>query len=238
MASNSSGTLCNPTPIDETKPKPTDHGPTDDAFTRALQSNKEWASQMQRDKSELMANLSQSQKPSILWIGCADSRVPETTLLGLQPGEVFVHRNIANIVTPNDLSSAAAIAFAVGNLKVQHVVLCGHASCGGVAGALGNASLGGVLDTWLAPLRQVRSKCAADLAKLDSTDRIARLVQENVLQGVRVLKENPIVIQAVQDRGLKVHGVVYDLASGHLNVLDTQDPPEAETSRLNAFGLK
>jgi carbonic anhydrase len=193
---------------------------------------------MQRTHSALLSELSKGQKPPILWIGCSDSRVPETTVLGLQPGDVFVHRNIANVVTAHDLSSTAAIAFAVGSLKVQHVVLCGHRSCGGVAGALGNASLGSVLDAWIAPLRRLRAEMQGELKALDSAGKVDALVKANVRAGVHVLRENPVVLQAVKDRGLQVHGVVYDVGTGELEELDVSESSEQEQKRLDAFGLQ
>ena len=209
-----------------------------DAFAAALASNKQWAASMQKDHSALLSQLAEGQSPSILWIGCCDSRVPETTVLGLQPGDVFVHRNIANIVTPTDLSSATAIAFAVGSVKVSHIVLCGHSSCAGVKGALGNSALGGVLDTWIAPLRRVRREIAGELEGLSPAEQTARLVKANVQEGVKVIRENPVVMQAMEERGLKVHGVVYNFGTGELEELDTSESADDKKLRSDAFHLQ
>ena len=180
-----------------------------------FKSNKAWAASISKDNPDLLPTLSKGQSPKILWIGCSDSRVPETTILGLKPGDVFVHRNIANILTPTDLSSLSVIEYAVVYLKVQHIVLCGHTSCGGVAAALDNKRLGKI-DTWLMPLRQVRMQNAAGLESLSPTEKARKMVELNVEAGVNVLRSNPDVIEAVKERGLTVHGMVYDLAKGQL----------------------
>lgn len=162
---------------------------------------------------------------SAVWLGCSDSRCPETTILGLQPGDVFVHRNIANIISATDINTAAAIEYAVTHVKVKHVVLCGHTGCGGAAAALSDARVGGVLDTWLTPLRAVRHAHAEELAGLPEGDggggnaRAARLAELNVEAGVKVLMANVAVQEAVRDRGLEVHGCLFDLASGRLRDL-------------------
>lgn len=205
---------------------------TADKFTTALAKNREWAAQTAREHPDLFPALAKGQSPEILWIGCSDSRCPETTLLGLQPGDVFVHRNIANVLHPSDLSSGAVIEYAVRHLKVKHVVVCGHTSCGGVAAALGNKELG-ILDPWLMPLRRLREQ---NLAMLQTSENAAlKLVELNVLDGVKTLKEKSVVIEAMDQRGLQVHGVVYDVGSGLLRELETGERQEAIQARLTAF---
>lgn len=155
-----------------------------------------------------------------MWLGCSDSRCPETTILGLQPGDVFVHRNIANIISATDINTAAAIEYAVVHIKVKHIVLCGHTGCGGAAAALSDARVGGVLDTWLTPLKAVRHAHAEELAALpDDGARAVRVAELNVEAGVKVLMANFSVQEAVRDRGLEVHGCLFDLASGRLRDL-------------------
>lgn len=156
--------------------------------------------------------------------------------MGCKPGDVFVHRNIANIVPPTDLSSLSAIEFSVVYLKVKHVVLCGHSSCGGVKGALGNQKLGKI-DTWLQPLRQLRMQHAETLDKLNEDDRTKALVELNVKQGVETLKQNPDIIEAMNTRGLQVHGVVFDLSSGELKSVDTSEAAVSTERRNAAFKL-
>ena len=158
--------------------------------------------------------------PPVVWLGCSDSRCPETTILGLQPGDVFVHRNIANIISPTDINTSAVIEFAVVHLKVKHVVLCGHTSCGGAAAALSDSRIGGVLDTWLTPLKAVRFEHADELAAIrDDKARAIRVAELNVQAGVKVLMANSAIREAIQDRGLQVHGCLFDLASGRVRDL-------------------
>ena len=160
--------------------------------------------------------------------------MPETTVLGLQPGDVFVHRNIANIVSATDINSQAVIEYAVAHLKVKHIVLCGHTCCGGAGAALGDDKVGGVLDTWLAPLKQIRHKNAAELLKIeDEKKRAVRLAELNVAAGVETLLSNYVVEEAVRTRGLLVHGCIYDIASGRLRDLGVGNSKAA-----NVVGIK
>lgn len=152
----------------------------------------------------------------------------------MDPGDVFVHRNIANVIHPTDLSANAVIDYAVNHLKVKHVVLCGHTSCGGVAAALGNQKLG-LIDTWLLPLRTLRKDNLKMLESLEPKEAALKLVELNVLEGVKTLKENYTILDAMQDRGLQVHGLIYDIAKGELNELEIQDDEHTTTSRQKAF---
>ena len=202
-----------------------------DAFSHALNSNKSWASSISSSHPDLLPKLAKGQAPAILWLGCSDSRVPETTVLGLKPGDVFVHRNIANILHASDMSSSAVIEFAVGVLKVSHVVLSGHTGCGGVNAALGNASVGSVLDGWLMPIRRLRSQFGKQLEGMSShEERAAFLIRENVKQGVRQLREMGVVEKAIRERGLVVHGVVYNVGTGLVEVVEGTDEHEEEKS--------
>lgn len=158
--------------------------------------------------------------PPTVWLGCSDSRCPETTILGLQPGDVFVHRNIANIISATDINTSAVVEYAVVYLKVKHIVLCGHSSCGGAAAALSDSRVGGVLDTWLTPLKAVRYAHAEELAGIrDDAARSVRIAELNVEAGVKVLMANFTVQEAVRDRGLEVHGCLFDLPSGRVRDL-------------------
>lgn len=155
-------------------------------------------------------------------------------MLGLLPGDVFVHRNIANILHPGDLSSGAVIEYAVKHLRVKHVVVCGHTSCGGVAAAMGSKQLG-ILDPWLLPLRQVRERNLATLNKLSPDEAAEKLVELNVRESLNVVTQKSVVLEAIQERGLQVHGLIYEVGSGVLRELDTTDSDEAIKARLVAF---
>lgn len=208
-------------------------------FPQYLSGNKHWAQKTAHTDPNLFPTCAKGQQPPILWLGCSDSRVPETTVLGLRPGDVFVHRNIANVLPSTDLSSQSVIMYGVAHLKVQHVVVCGHTSCGGVAAALGNDRLG-VIDAWLAPIRKLREANNAgwDEEGLSDKDKALRLVEANVRQGVQTVKENPEVIDAVRERGLQVHGLVYDVASGELRELEIEEGEVEGKKRQEAFTLK
>lgn len=133
---------------------------------------------------------------------------------------MFVHRNIANIISPTDINTSAVIEYAVAHLKVKHVVLCGHTSCGGAAAALGDSRVGGVLDTWLTPLKAVRYANADELARIgDDKKRTQRIAELNVEAGVKVLMANWTIQEAIRDRGLEVHGCLFDIASGRIKDL-------------------
>lgn len=205
-----------------------------DRFFSALDHNKQWAAKTAQEFPDLFPTLAVGQHPEILWIGCSDSRCPETTLLGLKPGDVFVHRNIANVLHAGDLSSSAVIEYAVRHLRVKHVVLCGHTGCGGVAAAMGNKQLG-ILDPWLLPLRQIRQQNLATLQSMTPDQAMLKLVELNVEEGVKLLKQKSVVLDAIHDRGLQVHGLIFDVGSGVLRQLDTNEPEDAIKARLVSF---
>lgn len=209
----------------------------DDAFSRAFNSNSEWRRSLAETHPALFEQLGKGQSPQILWIGCADSRCPETTILGLQPGEIFCHRNIANILVSTDLNSLSVIQYAVQYLQVKHIIICGHTFCGGVAAALDNKRLG-LIDTWLMPLRAIRQQNLELLNSLDEVERGLKLVELNVRSGIKVLLENPVVIDAIAERNLKVHGLIYNVGSGELRELDIGEDEEVVKSRKTAFKIE
>ncbi|KAK3682477.1 carbonate dehydratase [Podospora appendiculata] len=191
-----------------------------DSFLYALSSNNAWAGYKAHQNPNFFSKLASGQTPQILWLGCSDSRCPETTILGLQPGDVFVHRNIANIISPTDINTSAVIEYAVVHLKVKHVVLCGHSACGGAAAALGDTRVGGVLDTWLTPLKALRHAHAEDLDAIKDTGvRAVKIAELNVEAGVKVLMANYSIQDAIEERGLEVHGCLFDIASGRIKDL-------------------
>jgi carbonic anhydrase len=146
--------------------------------------------------------------------------VPETTILGLQPGEVFVHRNVANIINPTDLNTISVIEYAVRYVKVKHIIVCGHTNCAGCVGTLANAELGGVLDTWLTALRAIRDTHEPELTAIsDPAERAIRLAELSVAAGTRTVMANKAVQEAVNERGLQVHTTIYTTATGLLRDL-------------------
>ncbi|KAK3945614.1 putative carbonic anhydrase [Diplogelasinospora grovesii] len=191
-----------------------------DPFLYALSSNNAWAGYKAHQNPQFFPKLASGQSPAILWLGCSDSRCPETTILGLQPGDVFVHRNIANIISPTDINTSAVIEYAVAHLKVKHVVLCGHTACGGAAAALSDSRVGGVLDTWLTPLKAVRYAHADELNAIkDDKARAVRIAEMNVEAGVKVLMANMTIQEAIKERGLQVHGCLFDISCGKIKDL-------------------
>jgi carbonic anhydrase len=180
--------------------------------------NRAWAEAMRKDDPDFFARLSQQQAPQYLWIGCADSRVPANQITGLPPGEMFVHRNIANVVVHTDLNCLATLQFAVDVLRVRHVIVCGHYGCGGVMAALRGDRLG-LVDNWLRLVQDVRAKHAAELAGLTSDPaRQRRLCELNVMEQVGNVAATTVVRDAWQ-RGQAdaVHGRIYDIADGQLH---------------------
>ncbi|KAH0544938.1 hypothetical protein GP486_008485 [Trichoglossum hirsutum] len=199
-----------------------------------LSRNDAWAGRTSKENPNLFKSLEKKQTPEYLWLGCSDSRVPETTLLDLKPGDVFVHRNIANVLHPGDLSSQCVILYAVEHLKVKHIILCGHIGCGGVNAALDNKKLG-LIDTWILPIRLLRQKHHDTLSKLAEDKRAAKLVELNVQQGVRTLRENAVVIDAIRERGLQVYGMIYNVGTGKLQQVDCSESDADAKTRISAF---
>ena len=185
-----------------------------------LDKNKEWAEKVRGEDPQFFRRLSQLQAPKYLWIGCSDSRVPANQITGLQPGEVFVHRNIANLVVHTDLNCLSTIQFAVDVLKVEHILVVGHYGCGGVHAALTGARVG-LADNWLRHVADVAQKHAGLLAEaeLDAL-RHARLCELNVVEQVVNVCQTTIVQDAwARGQKLSVHGWVYSLLDGRVREL-------------------
>jgi len=185
----------------------------------AFANNREWVAARLSSDASYFERLAKGQNPEILYIGCSDSRVTAEELMGAGPGEVFVHRNIANMVSNLDLSAMSVIHYAVEILNVRHVVVCGHYACGGVKAAMESRDLG-ILNPWLRNIRDVYRLHRRELDSIDSEERrYQRLVELNVEeQCVNVLKTSEVQI-AVRQRRLAVHGWVFDIHTGKLNDL-------------------
>lgn len=181
-----------------------------------FKNNEAWVKEKLSIDPNYFENLSKGQSPEFLYIGCSDSRVTAEDIMGVQPGEVFVHRNIANLVNNVDLNVMSVLNYAVRHLKVQHVVVCGHYYCGGVKAAMQSADLG-ILNPWLRNIRDVYRLHAAELNAIEDEDaRYNRLIELNVQEQCVNLIKTAAVQQAHKERGLLVHGWVFDVKSGKL----------------------
>jgi len=191
-------------------------------YRQLLDNNRRWVERKNHEEPGYFAELAKGQKPPFLWIGCADSRVPANEITGTKAGEVFVHRNIANLVLNVDISLLSVLDYAVNVLEVQHVIVCGHYGCGGVLTAMGNRPVG-LIDNWLGQIKNVYRQHRAELDAIADVDtRGRRLVELNVLQGVHDLYANAIIQNAWRKRGgPHVHGWVYDIGNGLIRELES-----------------
>ena len=181
--------------------------------------NRHWADAITREDPEFFSRLAKQQAPQYLWIGCADSRVPANEIVGLLPGEMFVHRNIANVVVHADLNCLSVMQFAVDVLKVRHIIVCGHYGCGGVGAALRDDRLG-LVDNWLRHVQDVRWKHQAELDACPADERADRLCELNVMEQVVNVSQTTVVRDAwARGQSLNVHGWIYGLQDGLLRDL-------------------
>lgn len=197
-----------------------------------LRNNRAWAVRKQTADPDFFRRLSNQQTPEYLWIGCSDSRVPANEIIGLDPGEVFVHRNVANLAIPTDINFLSVLAFAVNVLRIKHVIVCGHYGCGGVRAAFAD-SRNGVIDHWLEPVRQVlRAKQPHLEAIQHEADQINALCEFNVAAQVAAVADTTIVRDAwANGQTLAIHGWIYGLADGLLRDLDVSrsvGPPDGD----------
>jgi carbonic anhydrase len=200
-------------------------------LSHLFENNRAWAAEMTRQDPAFFTRLAGQQAPQYLWIGCSDSRVPANQIVGLLPGEMFVHRNVANVVVHTDLNCLSAIQFAVEVLGVAHIIVCGHYGCGGVLAALRDEK-SGLIDNWLRHVQDVRWKYAAKLDALDSEERRHhRLCELNVIEQVVNVTRTTVVRDAwARNQPLTVHGWVYDIGDGLLRDLDICVAGEADVA--------
>jgi carbonic anhydrase len=203
-----------------------------DFYKSLIEKNKEWVKSKLDLDPEFFQKLSKGQSPPLLWIGCADSRVPANEIIGAQPGEVFVHRNIANMVLHTDMNMLSVLDYAVNVLKVQHVIVCGHYGCGGVKAAMGNQSIG-LIDNWVRHIKDVYRLHKKELDAIkDETKRFDQFVEFNVKEQVFDLAKTSIVQNAwSKGQKLDLHGWVYGLSTGIVNDLGVtiQNDSQLET---------
>ena len=192
-----------------------------DFYKKILDNNKIWVAQSLEKDSEYFKDLAKGQSPPLLWIGCSDSRVPANEIIGAKPGEVFVHRNIANMVIHTDMNMLSVLDYAVNVLQVKHVIVCGHYGCGGIKAALGNDSIG-IIDNWIRHIKAVYRLHSIYLDSILNTDeKFNKFVEINVKEQVYDLAKTSIVQGAWRNgQQLSVHGWVYGLNSGFITDLD------------------
>ncbi len=194
------------------------------SIDQIFENNKAWVNEKLALNPEYFNDLAKGQQPEFLYIGCSDSRVTAEDLMGVQPGEVFIHRNIANLVNNVDLNVMSVINYAIRHLKVNHVVVCGHYNCGGVKAAMNQQDMG-ILNPWLRNIRDVYRLHRKELDAITDLDkRYNRLVELNVQEQCVNLIKTAAVQEAYNDRGLKVHGWVFDIQTGKLIDLNIDFP--------------
>lgn len=204
-----------------------------------LEKNEAWADSIKQEDPDFFKRLSSQQSPEYLWIGCADSRVPANQIVDLMPGELFVHRNVANVVVHTDFNCLSVLQFAVDVLKVKHVMVVGHYGCGGVRAALTNQSFG-LISNWLRHVQDIRDKYADVLNQMSSeNDQIDRLCELNVVEQVGHVCQNSIVREAwARGQPLSVHGWVYDIADGLLRDLGVHISSDEDRVSVQASNIE
>ncbi len=190
-------------------------------LSHLFENNLKWANDIKRKDPEFFSLLSKQQAPDILWIGCSDSRVPANEIINLPPGEVFVHRNIANVVVHTDLNCLSVIQYAVDVLKIKHIIVCGHYGCGGIKAAMDNESYG-LIDNWLRHIEDVERFNTDSLVNLNEEEMHNRMCELNVIEQVKNVA-NTTIVKNAWDNGaeLTIHGWVYGIEDGILKDLDT-----------------
>lgn len=207
-----------------------------ESYERLLLQNKAWVEQRNNEDKDFFKRLSSQQTPDFLWIGCSDSRVPANQITGTDPGEVFVHRNIANMVNHTDMSMLSVLDYAVNVLEVKHVVVCGHYGCGGVLAAMSNRQLG-LIDNWIRHIKDVYRMHQDELEAIsDIKERADRFIELNVIEQVYDLGKTSIIQNAWQKRGAPaVHGWVYDIRNGIIKDLNVSMSSDEEMPDVYKF---
>ena len=203
---------------------------------KLMLSNRAWAKEKLEVDNDYFTNLAKDQNPAYLWIGCSDSRVPANEIIGAQPGELFVHRNIANLVVHTDLNLLSVLEYAVTHLKVRHIIVCGHTGCGGVKASMTHTNYD-LLNKWLRNLKDIYFHHRAEIDQVENeVDKVNKLVEINVIEQVNNLVKTSVVQKAwIHRQGPKIHGWVYDMETGLLNsvVELNHESPIDETYRFD-----
>ena len=203
-------------------------------YKKLLEGNRKWVSKKMEDDPTFFKKLAKGQKPPVLWIGCSDSRVPANEITGTMSGEIFVHRNIANMVIHTDSNLLSVLDFAVNILEVKHVIVCGHYNCGGITAAMSNNNFGGIIDNWLRSIKDVYRLHQEELDAIDDLNlRNRRLTELNVVEQVYNLCKTSIIQNAWEEHGRPhVHGWAYDVANGIINDLNLTVRDNSEMSHI------
>lgn len=199
-------------------------------YQKLLQGNKDWVAKKLKENPDFFNDLAKGQRPGVLWIGCSDSRVPANEITGTKSGEVFVHRNIANMVVHTDTNMLSVLDFAVNILEVQHVIVCGHYGCGGIQAAMSNKHFGGVIDNWLRNIKDVYRLHNKELDGLKDADkRDRRLTELNIIEQVYNLCKTSIIQNSWEKhKRPHVHGWVYDVSHGLIKDLNVTVRDDSE----------
>uniref|UniRef100_UPI00404B4139 carbonate dehydratase n=1 Tax=Fulvivirga sp. TaxID=1931237 RepID=UPI00404B4139 len=210
----------------------------DKFYNQLIENNKKWVAEKLSEDAQFFEKLKNGQKPPLLWIGCSDSRVPANEITGTKPGEVFVTRNIANMVVHSDMSMLSVLDYAVNVLEVQHIIVCGHYGCGGVRAAMSNQQLG-LIDNWLRHIKDVYKMHAKELDAIsDAQERENRFVEVNVQEQVHDLSKTATVQNAWSNgKNLHVHGWVYDIGNGIVKDLDVSFSDNSKLENVYQFEL-
>lgn len=193
-----------------------------ESYQKLLQGNKDWVSQKLNTDPTYFEELAKGQSPDYLWIGCSDSRVPDNEITNAKPGDIFVHRNIANLVVHTDINMLSVLQYAVEVLHVKHIIVCGHYGCGGVIAALDRKD-NGLVNNWLRNIKEVYFRYKSEIDAIeDKQEKTDRLVELNVVQQVENLAKTSLVQKAWKNRELEIHGWVFDIRTGKIKDLDVK----------------
>jgi carbonic anhydrase len=208
-----------------------------DPLDRLMSNNRAWSARMKKERPGFFDALKDQQKPEYLWIGCADSRVPANEIVGLLPGELFVHRNVANLVITSDLNCVSVIQFAVDVLRIKHVIVCGHYGCSGVQAAIREDEIG-VADNWLMHVRHLRDRHEGELEALETDEaRFRRLCEINVVEQVQNVAHTTPVQRAWRvGQELTIHGLIYGVEDGLLKDLGVHAANRTEVTAIRRRG--
>jgi len=210
-----------------------------DFYKQILENNRQWVEKTLKTDPDYFKDLAKGQQPPLLWIGCSDSRVPANEIIGAKPGDVFVHRNIANMVIHSDMNMLSVLDYAVNVLKVKHIIVCGHYGCGGVKAAMGNASIG-IIDNWIRHIKDIYRLHHTYLDSIiDEDERFNKFVELNVKEQVFDLAKTSIVQSAWKSgQELTLHGWAYGLNSGYVTDLNVNLSSERELDQVDQLKLK